>query len=968
MIEPSADSAPPALAAGARLGRYQLTARLGAGAMGQVWAADDPELGRKVAIKVLKDGLATWSERLRREARAMAQLDHPGVVAVYDVGEDEDRVYIAMELIAGSSLREWVATPRPWRAIVEAFVAAGRGLAAAHAAGLIHRDFKPDNVLIAADGRVAVGDFGIARLSDGTGADGADRGGAALPARADEAVTVPSGGACDSHAGDDRIRLIATLTAAGDLIGTPAYMAPEQHLGRAAGPSSDQFAFCVSLWEALFGRRPFLADTTDGLEPAVAVGLAIIDGRLTAPPAGVRVPGWLRRAIVRGLDGDPVRRHLSISALVATLEHGLARRRRVILGAAGTTALATVAAIAVSLTGHSPAASACTGAHRRLGGVWDPATRVAVRAAFTATARPYAAATADRVERILDEYAAGWTSAHIETCKATVRREQSESLLDLRMMCLDRRLAALGALTRLYAAAPDPAVLDRAVSAATWLPGNAECADVAALTAYPLPADPAARAEITAVRGHLDEIEVMAKAGKPRDALAAATEVQARARATGHAAMIAEALLVLAQQQREQGEPAVAEASLRAAYLAAAEARDDRRAARAALDLYLLVGEKQRRFADARQLRPIAEAAVARAGGDDELRGILLYAVGGVLAYEGDLAGARAAREQALALRERLNGPSSFPVAITLNGLATILQEQGDYDGARAHLDRAVAILEQVLGPAHPYVGYAASNLGNLALLQGRLDEAQRRYEQAVATIEPALGARSIQVAALLQNLGLVEVKRGDLSGARAHLERALAVREELLGRDHPDVAQTLVNLGALASEEARHDEAVGHLERALAIREQRLDPDHFEVASAQQMLGEALLARGQPAEAAVRLERALAIHERALPPGHEKIGRTLTVLAETRLALGHRAAARALVERGNQILSGPGVAPAEHAQALFLLARVLGPHERDRALTLARAARAAYAASEAAHVTPLAQVDAWLARRSAVP
>ncbi|HTM23419.1 MAG TPA: serine/threonine-protein kinase, partial [Kofleriaceae bacterium] len=289
-----------------RLGRYQIVERVGAGGMGEVFAAHDPELDRRVAIKVLHGaGTADGRERLRREAQAMARLAHPNVIVVHDVGLADDRVFVAMELIDGETLRAWrKRETRTWREVVERMVAAGRGLAAAHRAGVIHRDFKPDNVLLGRDGRVVVTDFGLARVGEVDGE--------------------PIGQGQGQGQGHDPI------TVTGTIAGTPAYMAAEQHLGKVVGAAADQFSFCASLYELLWGERPFAAPEGEGVEPAVAVGMEIIAGRVREPPAG-GVPGWLRRAVIKGLAVDPDARHASMDALLALLQRGLGRRRRALV-------------------------------------------------------------------------------------------------------------------------------------------------------------------------------------------------------------------------------------------------------------------------------------------------------------------------------------------------------------------------------------------------------------------------------------------------------------------------------------------------------------------------------------------------------------------------------------------------------------------------------------------------------------
>ncbi|MBL8743732.1 MAG: serine/threonine protein kinase, partial [Myxococcales bacterium] len=255
----------PSPAVGQTIGRYRVIGRLGEGGMGAVLAAHDPELDRTVALKILHesagDERGELRDRLAREARAMAKLAHPNVVAVYDVGADpaSGQLFVTMELVDGTTLRDWLRTPRSSRAILDVFMAAGTGLAAAHAAGLVHRDFKPENVLVGRDGRVRVGDFGLAR---------------------------PPRGAAASDA-----PLSPTLTRTGAIIGTPAYMAPEQFLGEAADARSDQFAFAVALFEALRGERPFAGASLRELSENV------VAGRLS--PSVASGPRWHRRFFAR---------------------------------------------------------------------------------------------------------------------------------------------------------------------------------------------------------------------------------------------------------------------------------------------------------------------------------------------------------------------------------------------------------------------------------------------------------------------------------------------------------------------------------------------------------------------------------------------------------------------------------------------------------------------------------------------
>jgi serine/threonine protein kinase len=301
--EPSSPSQPAqratrTLTVGERVGRYLVLSTLGAGGMGVVFAAYDPQLDRKVALKLLRSGLTYNTKdartRLWREAQAIAQLSHPNVVGVYDVGTTSGDLYIAMEFVDGETLTSWLKKyPRTWREIVDMFVQAARGLIAAHSVGLLHRDFKPDNVLVGGDGRVRVTDFGLAR-SVITPEE---------PARAPESRRPPS------HPGPSALNV--ELTATGTVLGTPRYMAPEQLLGPDIDARADQFSFCVALYEALYGAHP--------LPGATAASMVDRHEKAHPPPEGAKVPAVVARAVMTGLERDRTRRFPSMSALISAL-------------------------------------------------------------------------------------------------------------------------------------------------------------------------------------------------------------------------------------------------------------------------------------------------------------------------------------------------------------------------------------------------------------------------------------------------------------------------------------------------------------------------------------------------------------------------------------------------------------------------------------------------------------------------
>jgi eukaryotic-like serine/threonine-protein kinase len=314
-----------------RVGRYSVLRRIGRGGMSTVYEAYDPELDRRVALKLVTAWDARDDQgpaRLVREARAMAKISHPNVAPVYDAGVFDDAVFIAMELIDGPTLEAWAArTARPWTEILRMYMLAGRGLAAAHDAGLIHRDFKPDNVMVGPDDRPRVLDFGLARPAALDGEDQlllADDDDLFDPRDLDAPIDDPrrSPGPIQPPEPEPFARPAGTLSSSFDLVvdvtrngvvaGTPAYMASEQHQGAPGGPASDQFAFCVSLWEALYRQRPFPGKTY------FAIADAIIEGRLQQPPPNSHVPRWIRNLLERGLAVEPDARHPSMRSLLAS--------------------------------------------------------------------------------------------------------------------------------------------------------------------------------------------------------------------------------------------------------------------------------------------------------------------------------------------------------------------------------------------------------------------------------------------------------------------------------------------------------------------------------------------------------------------------------------------------------------------------------------------------------------------------
>jgi tetratricopeptide (TPR) repeat protein len=864
--------------------------------MGVVHAAYDPELDRKIALKLLNPRSGDGQEaeaRLIREAQAIARLSHPNVVAVYDVGSFEGRVFMAMELVEGQTLQRWLhEEQRGWRDILHVLVAAGRGLAAAHAVDLVHRDFKPNNVLIGDDGRVRVLDFGLARVAG-----------------------EPSGSSSGLSPASSGTRFGSSITQTGTVMGTPAYMAPEQHAGLAADARADQFSFCVLAYEALYGQRPFAGDDAD------SVANAIIEGQIRPPPSGTTVPGWIRRIIVRGLSGRPEDRYRNMPALLAELDRDPgARRRRTVIAVV---AIVTVAAAGVGLNEvRRGRAQVCAGASDKLASVWDDASKSQIRRAFEKTERPYALRAYESVERIVDGWAQSWTEVHTNACESTrIQREQSEDMLDLQMACLDQERAELRALVDLLREA-DAKLVERSVTAVSRLPNPDWCTRLSALRAtYPPPSEALAQ-RAADIREQISRSRALGRAGKYEEGLAVVRTATATARELAYRPVLAEALVELGNREWRTGDLEGAEASLDEALRVAEEARHDRAKASALYQLTWLLGYKQARYAEALRLARLGQAALARYGGDADLQSSLLGALGVAYDESGDPREAIQYHEQALEIARSHHGENSPAMATALENLAISQKHNGDLESATKTQERVLKIREDVLGPDHPAVAYSYTNLASAAMTKG-------------------------------------EWKRGlELQ------QKALDILARTVGPMHEINIAPMSNVAIALNQLGRHDEAIATLQRALEIADATIGADHPAAAVARGTLGDALLSAGKIMEAQTELERALRDLERTAGPGNLKTASVLLSLGRLWLAENRPNDALPHLERALKIYEAHrGAAPANHIDAAFALARALWDigDQKDRARELAQQALA-LGPDAASTLQP--QIEAWLGER----
>jgi eukaryotic-like serine/threonine-protein kinase len=799
-MAPSPESSTPAseviLERGRAIDRFVVLGLVGRGGMGEVYAAYDPELDRKVAIKLLRarGDSEEGKARLLREAQATAKLQHPNVVVVYDVGTFGDSVFLAMEFVEGRTVNGWLhAAPRSRREILDVYLAAGRGLAAAHAAGLVHRDFKPDNVMVTNDGQVRVMDFGLARqLGEPDAA--ARRSNASLLASpattAGERATfsealsesydpdatreVGRGGGPEVVSPSGKY-LSIKLTQTGAMLGTPAYMAPEQFAVRATDERTDQFSFCVALYEALYGKRPF------GGETFVALMTSVTTGAVSVPPPRTKVPAWIRKVLLRGLQTAPERRFSSVNSLLAALQKDpTVRARRMAIGAG---ALLCVVALAFGQRRMVGAQHAmCRNGADKVAGLWDipgaPSPRKdAIHRAFLATGQSYSETAFIGVTRLLDLYVVRWVEMYQDACEATqVHGEQSAEVLDLRMGCLQERLAGVRATTELFGHA-DRAVVENAVSAAGGLPRLERCADVPLLRAVVKPPDDeAARREVARLRGDVAKLAALRDGGHCADAEKMAGSLLEEGKKVGYLPLLADALNAAGRLMDQCGDAKIGFQRYKEAYATGLASSHDEAAAEAAVILSTELSDRLMQPMAARDWYVIARAMLARIGSRPVLEAWLHIADGTILQKEGRGREAVEAYGRALEIEQRVLPKGHYDILVVTNNMGNALQLAGRSDEALVKLARAREDSERVLGPGHPLVAMVSNNEGEVLNLLGRYAEGRVAYQRSLDVWRRS-NVDEFLLAFALTGLGRAYIGEGRPAEGIGPLEEALRIR-----------------------------------------------------------------------------------------------------------------------------------------------------------------------------------------------
>ncbi len=931
-----------------RIGRFAVLRKLGEGGMGVVYAAYDEQLDRKVALKLLR-GKATnegRKHRLVREAQGLARLSHPNVVQVYDDGVQGDDAFIVMEYVDGTTLSDWLKTPHARREILAVFDAAGRGLAAAHHKGLVHRDFKPDNVMITREGVVKVMDFGLVHEAS---------------SEAEAQVRVGKMHESSELGVEQSLRISALstdLTATGALMGTPAYMSPEQFGGRRTDARTDQFSFCVALWEALCGERPFAGGTFGEL------CLAVTQGQRREPPRG-KLTRHLRRTLERGLAGKVEARWPSMDALLAELAKNPARRVMItsLVVAPLVLALGSWQAWRIDRAqAHAEALAACEAEAGAIEADWTPERRHAIAERFHATGLPYADDAWLRSERLLDSYASEWTRVRGETCLVALEPATASAPFDAGEVaaCLDERRAALQA----FLAALDEAdaeLVPQAIQAAAGLPLVGACVDAVELAGRMRPPAEGA-ANIQQLRAELHALEVLMPL-RPAKAREQAPLLLERARALAWPPIEAEAEFALGHADYRLGKLDDALLALEHAFFVAGEQGHDR----LALDAALLLAEaatKREDFAMSLHWSALAQMWIVRLGLEHgQEAGQLATARGNALNNQGKLDEARAAHEQARTIWTALYGPEHHVVATAWANLGITQRKQGNYADALAAMQESLRIRELMIGPNHPRIAESIYNMGNVLRQQGKDAEALALFERALDIWKTALGPRHRNVASALNNIGSFYFGKHELERALDYYVQARDIWIEALGPEHSDVALALNNIGNVEYTRENYDEALVAYREAITIVERNKGPDHPDVALSLGNVVMALRDRGDYDAALSASDRTLEILEAALGPDHPDVANALEGRAGVLAKLGRNDEARAALVRALAIDDAKPGSPVERASMEFELAKLewdAGARERARELVgLARERCVAAEAKEA-----LAEIDAWLAER----
>lgn len=762
---PSTTNKAEDLKEGTRIHRYQILNLIGKGGMGAVYKAYDPELDRSIAIKMLTvvtqegETASKPHARLMREAQALAKLSHPNVISVFDVGTYAGSVYIAMEYVKGKTLREWLRKEKPTHSeIVEVLVNAGRGLQSAHAEGIVHRDFKPENVIVGDKGQIKVLDFGLARATENE-----------MPAASNAPTFIQ-----EATSGENL--LSAPLTQMGAYIGTTVYMAPEHFLMHELDEKTDQFSFCVTLFEALYGKRPFAGKTLTQLEENVTYGSIEI-------PEEVDVPEWIEAILLRGLSVSKANRFQSMEQLLDALKYDPVQesfersrilKRRILFLVLFLFLFGLPIYFWYDLKyGSVNECKKQTSSEATR--VWGNLPRSQIKESFLSANSSFAASSWERVSRIFDQYIEDWKNNRYILCeKASVDR-QSDELFPQKIRCLKSRLVEFQHLADVFAQA-DEKIVVKAVKAASSLTSLSQCFDPDALTSKIELPDQKIASDVESHRDRLVAVRVLLNTGKYKEARLLAKSLLAPVKELGYRPLLAEAQCWAGWTEERIGKYTAAEELLQRSFWTAVESGHDKFMAQAANKLLWVVGYRLSRASEGLTWGQSAKIALVRLQWPLRLVGEWYDRMGYLFASLGKQQKAFEYRQKALETDEKVLGSEHPTVAIRRNNIGVMYWRIQDYDRALDHYQRALRITEKTLGPQHPDVAFS------------------------------------------LSNIGLVFWKLGKYDKAIDHLQRALVMREELLGKEHPLTVWPLAGLGEVYRATKKWTQAIASFQRVTDI------------------------------------------------------------------------------------------------------------------------------------------------------
>lgn len=895
---------------GTLVGKYVIQRALGAGGCGTVYAAFDSVLDRIVALKLLDAGVfeaggrrrSTWS-RMVREARMLARLSEPEVVTVYDAGDSDGLPFLAMELVEGGDLKAWIARhrsvdavePRPLEDVLALMEQAGRGLAVAHEAGVVHGDFKPANVLIDTRGRAKVSDFGVAKLVNASVTGDPDPAPVETPDAFDETLSV------------------------GPWAGTPAYLAPEQFDGRPADVRSDIYAYCTTLFQAVYGKLPFEASSLGEL------ALRKSSGRLQVPRRR-DVPRWLTRLIRRGLAVDPSGRPSSMRACIEELAGSRSRTRR-------TRATLSIGLVGVSVAGlltffRDPRSATCEPPTIE----WTREARAEVETAFSKVSGEPGRDVAVRVGERLDQLIEQWKDAHIRACRAP----WSGSNLGTRAFaCLARRRRAIEALIDVWHR-PTEQIVEAAALAVETVPPAEACLDLEGLATAPdLPPDPEVREAVEALDADIEAVIIRGRSGAVEEALDLAKRAHQRAEALGYGPLVARSNLSLGQMLELSGNIDGGAQVLQQSFFAAQRWGDRQTAAAAAERLVYLVGT---RLEEHEQGLLWVEHARAAANEDGDPSVTLLGNEASVLERLGRYEAAIERYERALELRA---DGDAYGRGVTLLRLGDVLRAQGRGEEALERYDEASAAWMQALGPHNPRLAIIVMSRATALARLGRNEEAIEAFRSAIDRLATTFGPDYPNLAAAQMNLAISLKNSGRYDEAEVAVAEALRITTAIYGAEHLKSADVREVMGRLLTRAGRPEAALEQHRRAMRIFQAELDPGHparvigwMNIADSHQAMGDD--------------DRAIEAYRRAVeqseyrPEDDPLRGDALAYLGRGLASARRWKEARPLLEAAIERLDGqPGYEDLT-ASAKYWLARTLwiSGSDRGRARTLIREAK----------------------------